>query len=128
MSGVFFSDEGMMHSICDICPQVASVCLVRVAYDRSAATSFQEEASFLLNDIAHFESDIMPSKGGSILSEGGLVPYDVVILTGGFNILLEGGIMPSEMAERRISGARHFFFLGGLIHLFLRHDTFERAA
>ena len=41
---------------------------------------------FSVNDMAHFESDIMPSKGGSILSEGGLVSYEVVILTGGFNI------------------------------------------
>ena len=53
-----------------------------------------------MNDMAHFKSDIMPSKGGSIHSEGGLVPYEVVILTGGFNILSEGGIMPSEVAGR----------------------------
>ena len=50
-----------------------------------------------MNDIADFESDIMPSKRGSIHSEGDLVPYEVVILTGGFDIS-EGGIMPSEVA------------------------------
>ena len=52
---------------------MVSVCLVRAAVDRRAATSFQREALFLVNDMAHFESDIMPSKGDSILSEGGLV-------------------------------------------------------
>ena len=41
---------------------MASVCLVRVAVDRRAAKSFQWEALLLVNDIAHFESDIMPSK------------------------------------------------------------------
>ena len=59
----------------------------------------------LLNDIAHFESGLMPSNGGSILSAGGLAPSEVIILTGGFNILSEAGIMPSEVAGRRISGA-----------------------
>ena len=51
-----------------------------------------------MNNISHFESDMMPSKGSSIHSEGGLVSYEVVILTVGFNILSEGGIMPSEVA------------------------------
>ena len=88
---------------------MASVCLERAAVDRRAATSFQRETLFLVKDTAHFESDIMPSKGGSILSEGGLVPYEVVILTGRFNILSEGGIMPSEMAGQCISGARYLF-------------------
>ena len=46
--------------------------------------------------MAHFESRIMPSKGGSIFSEGDLVAYEVVILTGGSNIFSEGGIMASE--------------------------------
>ena len=79
-----------------------------------------------MNDIAHFGSDVMPSKGGSILSEGGLVPYEVAISTGGFNILSEGDVIPSEVAGRCISGARYLFWR--CIHLFVRHDTFERAA
>ena len=54
---------------------MASVCLVRAAVDRKAATSFQTEFFFTVHNIAHFENDIMPSKGDSILSEGGLVPY-----------------------------------------------------
>ena len=29
---------------------------------------------FFVNDMAHFESDIMPSKDGSILFESGLIP------------------------------------------------------
>ena len=79
--------------------------------------------------MAHFKSDIMPSKGGSIHSEGGLVPYEVVILTGGFNILSEGGIMPSEVAGQGGVFQEHgICFGGGVIHLFVRHDTFGRAA
>ena len=46
--------------------------------------------------MAHFESDVMSSKGGSILSESSLVSQEVVILTRGLNIYSEVGIMPSE--------------------------------
>ena len=53
------------------------MCLVRAAVDWRAARSIQR-AVFLVNNITHFESDTMPSKGGSILFEGGLVPFEVV--------------------------------------------------
>ena len=40
---------------------------------------FSEGGTFFsVNDEVHFESDIMPSKSDSILSEGGLVPHEVV--------------------------------------------------
>ena len=78
---------------------MASACFERAAVERRAASGFQREF-ISVNDIAQFESDIMPSKGGSIHSEGGLVSYEVVILTGWFNLLSEGGIMPSEVAGR----------------------------
>ena len=76
--------------------QVAS--LVRAPVDRGAATCFQHARAvhFSVNDMAHLESGITPSKGGSILFEGGLVHYEVVIVAGGFNIFSEGGILPSE--------------------------------
>ena len=45
-----------------------------------------------------------------MFSEGGLVPYEAVILTGGFDILSEDGIMSAEVAGRRISGARYLFW------------------
>ena len=58
---------------------------------------FLEGGNFLpVNGKAHFESDTMHSKGDSKFSEGDLVPYEVVILTGGVNIFLECGIMPLE--------------------------------
>ena len=33
---------------------------------------------FSVNNISHFKSDTIPSKGGSIIFEGGLVPFEVV--------------------------------------------------
>ena len=107
---------------------MASVCFERAAVERRAASGFQREF-FSVNDIANFESDILPSKGSSIHSEGGFVPYEVVILTGGLNILSEGGIMPSEVAGQSSVFQEHgICFGGGVIHLLVRHDTFERAA
>ena len=44
-----------------------------------------------------------------MFSEGGLVPDEVVILTGGFDIS-EDGIMSAEVAGRRISGARYLLW------------------
>ena len=85
---------------------MASVCLVRAAVDGRAATSFQREFFFTVNDIAHFENDIMPSKGGSILSEGGLVPYEVVS---------EGIMIRGRHIDRRAAayfGRRHYAFGG----------------
>ena len=87
---------------------MASVSLGRAAVDRRAATCFQREV-FLLNDSI-LKSDIMPSDGGSVLSEGGSVRYEVVILTEGFNILSEGSITPPEVVGRRISGAWYLFW------------------
>ena len=94
-----------------------------------------------MNDIAHFESDVMPSKGGSIISDGGLVPYEVVILTGGFNIYIydqraalclqrwQGGVCLSSKDSGRLLFQEHgICFGGGVIQLFVRHGTFERAA
>ena len=69
--------------------------LERAVVDRRAVTCFQIAVHFFsVNDMAHFESDIMPSKGVSMISEGGLVPYEIVILTGGSKIISEGGIVP----------------------------------
>ena len=69
---------GMTYSISDMMPQVALVCLVRAAVDRKATRRIQRVVFFSVNDIAHFESDIMPSKGGSILLDGGLVTFEAV--------------------------------------------------
>ena len=56
---------------------MASVCLVREAADRRTLSNMFSEGGtfFSVNDMAHFESDIMTSKGGSILSEGISILY-----------------------------------------------------
>ena len=75
---------------------------------------------FSANDMASLESDVMPSNGGSILSGGGLILYEVVILTEGAITFSEGDVIPSEF--RRIFGVRYLFW--SLYHPFDgRHDT-----
>ena len=55
-----------------------SACLVRAAVGRRAAGSIQWAVFFSVNNTARFGSDAMPSKGGSIIFEGGLVHFEVV--------------------------------------------------
>ena len=79
---------------------------------------FSEGGTFFsVNDIAQFESDIIPSKGGSIFSDGGLVPYEVVIFTGRFNIFSRGRYHALRGWQGGVFQEHGICFGGGVIHL-----------
>ena len=82
---------------------MATMCLVMATVDRRAATCFQRAVNFLVNDMANFENDIIPSEGGNMFFEGGLVPNEIVILASGYNTFSEAGFILQRVAEPRTS-------------------------
>ena len=90
---------------------------------------FSEGSTLLsVSDMAHFEGDIMPSKGSSMLSEGGSVPYEVVVWTGEGSTYFQRTVSCLQrVAGRLILEARYLFWRW--CHRFIvRHGTFGRAA
>ena len=87
---VFFPDEGIIHSICgmpcwhDALEGRQYTYFLRAAADWRAATCFQTAVHFSANDMAPLEGGIMSLQGGSIFCEAGLIPFQVIILTGGW--------------------------------------------